>query len=237
MDARDRLSLIGHSGMSSMSPLAESELASLLDACALAPGDRVLDLGCGRGDFALLAASRVPVHIVGVDRSPAACEQARQRTGGVGDIVIVCDDVPAYLARQRPSRLALACAIGAVHAFGSRIDSWTDAVAALEPIARRILVADLVATGPRAVEVFDVATREELRPIERRAHTTLVLPGERVIAYERAWCAAVAASPVLREGDPRSAWARERLAWSESVLDAWCELEFVALVIESGKLS
>ena len=50
-------------------------------AAGLAPGMRVLDLGCGMGDVAMLAADIVGPsgHVVGIDRDPAVLENARRR--------------------------------------------------------------------------------------------------------------------------------------------------------------
>jgi ubiquinone/menaquinone biosynthesis C-methylase UbiE len=47
----------------------------------ISPGMRVLDIGCGAGDVAFLAASLVAVtgHVVGVDRVAAALEKAQAR--------------------------------------------------------------------------------------------------------------------------------------------------------------
>ena len=230
MDERDRLSLIGHAGMAVMGPLHEHELLALLEG-RVAPGDRLLDLGGGRGDLALLCAQRFGCRAITVDRSPATCEEARRRVRGAS-VEVVCDETRAYLARESPRGLALACVVGALHAFGTGIASWTNAIETLAPLARAVLVADIVATGPLGARTFDVARASELEPLERKARARLVLPSDRVVAYEQAWCDAVAASPVVRDGDPRAEWVRERLAWSERTRDAWRELAFVALWIE-----
>lgn len=66
----------------------------LLERAGLVPGMRVLDLGSGAGNVALLAAELVGPHgtVVGVERDPAAVELARRRIGAhnvefrVGDV-------------------------------------------------------------------------------------------------------------------------------------------------------
>ena len=60
--------------------------AGLLAEAGLAPGMRVLDVGCGAGDDALLAAARVgPAGAVdGVDRDPAVLDVARERAAAAG---------------------------------------------------------------------------------------------------------------------------------------------------------
>ena len=56
----------------------------LLVTAGVAPGMRVLDLGCGTGDVSLLAAKLVGSAgaVVGVDRDPRAIEEARRRAPG-----------------------------------------------------------------------------------------------------------------------------------------------------------
>jgi cyclopropane fatty-acyl-phospholipid synthase-like methyltransferase len=54
----------------------------LLDALALRPGDRVLELGCGSGGSAAYMAERTGAHVTGIDFAPAAIALARQRARG-----------------------------------------------------------------------------------------------------------------------------------------------------------
>jgi ubiquinone/menaquinone biosynthesis C-methylase UbiE len=52
----------------------------LLDQAAIAPGERVLDLGCGTGTLALMAKRRQPdAELVGLDGDPAILERARAK--------------------------------------------------------------------------------------------------------------------------------------------------------------
>jgi trans-aconitate methyltransferase len=51
-----------------------------LDGLPLAPTDRVLDLGCGSGDFTATIAARVPDgRVVGLDAAPSMLDEARTR--------------------------------------------------------------------------------------------------------------------------------------------------------------
>ncbi len=83
--------ILGH-GPSELRRLAvQTEIAQplterlLLDA-GLAPGMRVLDVGCGIGDVSMLAASIVGPSgsVLGVDRGAAAVQAAEQRTAAAG---------------------------------------------------------------------------------------------------------------------------------------------------------
>lgn len=231
MSERDRFSLIGHAAMPLMNPLTEQELASILDAAALSSSSRVLDLGAGRSDLARLCAVRYGASTTSVDRSPAACDAARGRTTGL-PIEVACQDAQAYLAIVAPRGLDLTVALGSLHAFGSGVLSWTAARDALAPTARSVLLGDLVALGSHAAREMDVATLHEITPLLGAASRHVILGPERVIAYERAWCDAV--ERYLREhpADPRSEWARERIAWSrtDTCSAAWAELAFVAML-------
>ncbi len=70
------------------------------DLAALAPGDRVLDVGCGTGSLALVAAARVRPggHVHGVDPSPEMVERARRKARERG----VQAEFSTGLAQQLP---------------------------------------------------------------------------------------------------------------------------------------
>ena len=52
----------------------------LLDAAAIDPGDRVLDLGTGTGEVALLVVRQCPgAEVVGIDPDPRALDRARSK--------------------------------------------------------------------------------------------------------------------------------------------------------------
>ncbi len=232
MSERDRFSLIGHGEMPLMNALAEHELTALLDAAALTSTDRVLDLGGGRADLARICATRFGCAATSVDRSPAACESAVERCAGAS-VEVVCQDAQVYLDHVRPQRLGLAAALGALHAFGSGLPSCTRSIDALAPIARHVLVGDLVALGASAATEMDVATMAQLGPTLARAKCRVELGPDRVVAYERAWCDAIERFLAAHPGDPRADWARERIAWSRhpKIEDAWRQLAFVTLLV------
>jgi ubiquinone/menaquinone biosynthesis C-methylase UbiE len=59
--------------------------AKLLDAAAVQPGARVLDLGCGTGELALALAWREPqARITGLDPDPLALARAREKASAAG---------------------------------------------------------------------------------------------------------------------------------------------------------
>lgn len=71
----------------------------LLDQAAIAPGHRVLEIGCGTGNLAVLASRLNPVaEIVGIDPDPKALTRARKKAQRGG---LVVEFEPAY-AEQLP---------------------------------------------------------------------------------------------------------------------------------------
>lgn len=236
MSERDRFSLIGHAAMPLMNPLALDELLSLLEPAALQRGEAVLDLGGGRADLARICVERFGCVATCVDRSPGACDAARERAGTIA-LDVVCQDARAYLERSATRDIGLVAALGALHAFGSGLPSWTSALDTLRPRARFTLVGDLVARGPAAANEMDVATMEQVTPLLTNATAHVVLPPNRVFAYERAWCEAIERYLAAHPNDPRAEWAVERIAWSRAPrrARAWAQLTFVAMLVRGSQ--
>lgn len=70
-----------------MGPIATAQLAEL---AAIAPGEGVLDVGCGIGGPARQLAA-LGAHVTGIDLTPAFCDSARELNRGAGvDIEIHC---------------------------------------------------------------------------------------------------------------------------------------------------
>ncbi|MFD2469258.1 class I SAM-dependent methyltransferase [Amycolatopsis silviterrae] len=64
----------------SSSLLSWDGLAEVVEALRLAPGERLLDLACGRGGYGLEIASRTGARLIGVDFAQEAIGQARTLT-------------------------------------------------------------------------------------------------------------------------------------------------------------
>lgn len=62
----------------------EPAALAAVQAAAIAPGDRVLDVATGTGNAALLAANRVGGQVVGIDFEPALLQLAEQRARDAG---------------------------------------------------------------------------------------------------------------------------------------------------------
>ncbi len=189
----------------------------------LAPGMRVLDVGCGWGTFALHAARTYGVHVVGVTLSIAQAEFARRRMAdeGVADLVEIrvqdyreIDDGPF----DAVSSIGMAEHVGSENLAGYAADLF----ALLRPQGRLLnhaisLRPDDPQQGPESSSFIDryVFPDGELVPIARmvaaledsgfevrdveslREHYALTLRAW-CANLDRAWDAAVAASTPAR---------------------------------------
>jgi SAM-dependent methyltransferase len=115
---------IAHAGRTILGPSTPEQLERLLDAAGVAPGDRALDIGCGKGDLLVRLARRGVVG-VGVDRNPAFLEEARglAAAAGVGERLRLergdAEDLASRLAAEGGFDL-VAC-IGATGALGGSV--------------------------------------------------------------------------------------------------------------------
>jgi cyclopropane-fatty-acyl-phospholipid synthase len=74
-------------GAETLEEAQETKLELVCQKLALTRGQRVLDVGCGWGSFAIHAAQRHGVHVTGITLSPPQVETARRRAeeAGVAD--------------------------------------------------------------------------------------------------------------------------------------------------------
>ena len=75
----------------------ERKLETICRKLALTPGERVLDVGCGWGSFAMHAATRHGAHVVGITLSQPQARLARERAAAAG----VADRVEIRVADYR----------------------------------------------------------------------------------------------------------------------------------------
>lgn len=78
----------------------EHKLDLICRKLRLAPGDRVLDIGCGFGSFARFAAERYGAHVVGINVSREQVEVASELSRGLPVEIVQCDyrDTDLFLA-------------------------------------------------------------------------------------------------------------------------------------------
>lgn len=76
MDPHER-SAIAHAGLPFQNPLDEAKVDALVARLPLRPGDRVVDLGCGKAELLLRIIGRHDVTALGIDLSPFFLAEAR----------------------------------------------------------------------------------------------------------------------------------------------------------------
>jgi cyclopropane fatty-acyl-phospholipid synthase-like methyltransferase len=86
--------------MSLMNPLSSTTLNEAVEELRLAPGARVLDLGCGKAEALRRVVERYDAHGIGVDISPFALAQARAASMELrhGTLQLMEADALAYRA-------------------------------------------------------------------------------------------------------------------------------------------
>ena len=113
-----RFTTIAHRDHVFCSPLFGAKVDRVLGMLAIAPGDRVLEVGCGKGEVLVRLLERLRVSAMGVDPNPAFLEEARGRAAarapGAALELIAAKASDAGLRRE----FRLGIAIGATHAFG-----------------------------------------------------------------------------------------------------------------------
>lgn len=140
-------------GAESLEDAQEQKLELVCSKLALAPGERVLDIGCGWGSFGVHAASCHGVEVVGITLSEPQARIARQQAAaaGVGDRVEIRVMDYRDLSGERFDAIA---SIGMVeHVGAERIDVYARSLAELLPPGGRLLnhgIARLRHTDPEA---------------------------------------------------------------------------------------
>jgi cyclopropane-fatty-acyl-phospholipid synthase len=126
-------------GAKTLEEAQETKLELVCTKLALAEGERVLDVGCGWGSFALHAATRHGVHVTGITLSEPQAARARQRAEeeGVADRVDIRVMDYREVAGERFDAIA---SIGMVeHVGAGNIDAYAGTLARLLEPGGRLL--------------------------------------------------------------------------------------------------
>jgi SAM-dependent methyltransferase len=110
---------IGHAHHVVCNPLSEAKLDEIIELLALSQRARILDIGCGKGEFLVRSAVRWECQAVGVDLSPHFVSDARARVQSAGlhaFVDIVEGDGSEY--RAEPSSFDAAACFGASWIWG-----------------------------------------------------------------------------------------------------------------------
>jgi SAM-dependent methyltransferase len=145
---RAQASAIAHRWHPIAAPLSEDTVRSLVRGIGVPDRGRVLDLGCGFGEWLLAAVGPVPTaEGVGVDSSAAALDEARrraQRRALAGRVTFEEADAAAWTGGQFD---AVIC-VGATHAFGGLAPTLAAVRRHLRPGGRLLLGDGFWEQGP-----------------------------------------------------------------------------------------
>ena len=126
-------------GAATLEEAQEAKLELVATKLDLQPGQRVLDIGCGWGSFAMHAAARHGVHVVGITLSQPQAERGQRRAAELGLSERVDIRVADYRELADEPFDAVA-SIGMVEHVGSnQIDSYARQVARMVKPGGRVL--------------------------------------------------------------------------------------------------
>ncbi|MFK4189577.1 SAM-dependent methyltransferase [Streptomyces sparsogenes] len=238
---REEMSRIAHTDHPIKSPLDDDSVARLLERGLPKDGGRVLDLGCGGGEWLLRAlAVRPGLRAEGVDTSEVALAQAdaAARDRGVRERLVLHHQKAEDFVSEEPFDVVLS--FGAAHAFGGLLPTLAAARRHLAP-GGRVLIGDGFWERPpsqEAIEMLgdfaDLATTVDRvvadgwTPIDGHVSTRHELD-----AYEWACWGSLAAWALDHPDDPDSSHALEtagirRGEWLHVYRETW---GFVSLVL------
>ncbi|OIJ99533.1 SAM-dependent methyltransferase [Streptomyces monashensis] len=238
---REEISRIAHAEHPIKSPLDDDSVRRLLERGLPKGDERVLDLGCGQGEWLLRAlAARPDAHAEGVDISEDALAQAAvaARELGVQDRLVLHHRKAEEFASEEPFDVVLS--FGAAHAFGGLLPTLAAARKHLAP-GGRVLIGDGFWERPpsqEAVEMLgnftdladtvDRVVADGWTPVDGHVSTRRELDD-----YEWACWGSLAAWALDRPEDPDSPEVLEtantrRTEWLRAYRETW---GFVSLVL------
>ncbi|RAG83836.1 SAM-dependent methyltransferase [Streptacidiphilus pinicola] len=238
---REQMSLIAHADHPIAAPLHDESVAALLDRAVGREDGRLLDLGCGSGEWLLRALVRFPrLRAVGVDLSGAALAEARTRAErlGVGDRLTLHEQDAGEFSD--PDGFDLVLCVGAAHAFDGLPGTLAATAKHLAPGGRLLVGDGYFELEPNEEAKEMLGDSGDLPTVMRQvADAGLVavhghLSTRRELdAYEWAWTGSLASWALDHPGDPSAPLAletsaRHREEWLGVYRSSW---GFVTLVL------
>ncbi|MFD9632322.1 SAM-dependent methyltransferase [Streptomyces violascens] len=238
---RDHISRHAHADHPIAAPLDDDSVRHLLEGGIPRADARVLDLGCGGGEWLLRALTAFPqLRAEGVDISEGSLAHAREaaRLAGIEQRLALHQEDASEFTSPRAFDLVLS--VGATHAFGGLLPTLAAARKHLAP-GGRVLVGDGFWTrepSPEAAEMLgdlsDLPTT--LRRVTSDGWTPVhghISTQQELDAYEWAWTGSLATWALDHPEDPDSPQA---LAAATTHRDEWLNVYrdvfgFVCLVL------
>ncbi|MBC9724357.1 cyclopropane-fatty-acyl-phospholipid synthase family protein [Streptomyces sp. TRM68367] len=238
---RDQISRIAHTHHPIAAPLEDNSVRVLLEYALPRPESRVLDLGCGGGEWLLRAlAARPGLLAEGVDTCELALAHAEQaaRQRGVHDRLVLHHRSAAGFPASHAYDLVLC--VGATHAFGGLVATLAAAREHLAP-GGRFLIGDgywAADPSPEAAEMLgdladlpstlDRVAAGGWTPVHGHLSTRQELD-----VYEWSWTGSLASWALDHPDDPDSGQAlaaadTHRTQWLRGYRDCF---GFVCLVL------
>lgn len=219
-----------HQRLTCNTPMGPQRLVAILDVLALEGSERVVDVGCGVGEFSLKLAEHGGVSVVGLDpdtHALAEAEARRERRGLRGEVEFLETTAADFFSEPRQADLVVC--LGVQHAFGS-FEAMLDLVAGSLSPGGRVWIGDGYWRGELdpAYEAFlggvkDRATFEDrVRSAVDRGWTPLYASEvslDEWDQFEWAFFRVAESYARLHPDDPRAAELLEkRTAWRDAYL-------------------
>ncbi|MDQ0913657.1 SAM-dependent methyltransferase [Streptomyces canus] len=238
---REQISRLAHADHPIKSPLDDDSVRQLLERGVPRGDERVLDLGCGGGEWLLRALTAHPhLQAEGVDISEDALQQAREAASRLGLQTRLALHHQEAADFRSPHSFDLVLSVGATHAFGGLLPTLAAAREHLAPGGRVLIGEGFWEREPsqEAVEMLgdftDLATTldrvvaDGWTPVHGHVSTRRELDD-----YEWACWGSLASWALDHPADPDSSQVLEtattrRTEWLRVYRDTW---GFVSLVL------
>ena len=132
---------------------------AVADLAHVGPGDRVLDVGCGPGTAARVAAAR-GAHVTGADPSHVAVALARAISAARRAAGVTWVEAPAEALPLEDGSVTVAWSLSAVHHWSDRQQGLAELRRVLAPGGRLVLVERLSREGARGHGAHGLTTTQ-----------------------------------------------------------------------------
>lgn len=133
---------------------APEQIEPVLEAAAIQPGERVLDVGCGTG-FLLLGAARRSAQVVGVDVTPAMLAEAKRRVDEAGLTNVTLREASAEALPFADQRFDVALNRLTLHHLGNPRRVLSEIHRVLRPGGRLVLCDITAADDPEKADLHN----------------------------------------------------------------------------------